>query len=145
MRPEFHILLIEDSPTDVLIIERALREAAVEHRLTVVGEGRQALATLIATARPDSTAAQRPDLILLDLNLPDRPGMEVLAALRSDPRTSQVPVVVVSADATPGQVDRLLDAGATDYLTKPFDVSRFLGLVDELLANGERRTPDDRP
>ncbi|MBI2759896.1 MAG: GAF domain-containing protein [Chloroflexi bacterium] len=73
----------------------------------------------------------RPDLVLLDLNLPDLQGDEVLARLRAGERTAAIPVIMVSADATQGQIDRLLAAGATAYLTKPLDVKRFLALIDE--------------
>jgi CheY-like chemotaxis protein len=75
----------------------------------------------------------RPDLILLDLDLPDMHGSDVLAALRKDPSLVHIPVVVISADATPGQIQRLQEAGARDYLTKPLDVRHFLALIDEML------------
>ena len=70
---------------------------------------------------------------LLDVNLPDIEGHEVLSRLQSDPATSSIPVVVISADAMQGQVDRLLAAGARAYLTKPLDVRRFLEVLDETL------------
>jgi CheY-like chemotaxis protein len=73
-------------------------------------------------------------LILLDLNLPDMHGSEVLRLLRQDKRTETLPVVVISADATGTQIEKLLSAGARNYLTKPIDVSRFLHTVDEILG-----------
>jgi signal transduction histidine kinase/ActR/RegA family two-component response regulator len=76
----------------------------------------------------------RPDLILLDLHLPDMGGDTVLERLRADDATRDIPVVVVSADATKGQIRRLLDAGASDYLTKPLDVRRFREVVNENLS-----------
>jgi DNA-binding response OmpR family regulator len=76
----------------------------------------------------------RPRLILLDLNLPDIHGSEVLRRLQSEPATATVPVVVLSADATPSQIERLLTAGARNYLTKPFDIDPFLAVVDEMVA-----------
>jgi len=84
-----------------------------------------------------------PDLILLDLNLPDLQGDEALARLRTDPRTAAIPVVMVSADATETQIQRLLAAGARDYLTKPLDVKRFLALLDEFVANDPQRSSED--
>jgi CheY-like chemotaxis protein len=72
-----------------------------------------------------------PDLILLDLNLPDISGHDLLLRLRADPRTQPIPVVIISADATRGQIERLLAAGAQAYLTKPLDVKAFLTLLDE--------------
>jgi CheY-like chemotaxis protein/anti-sigma regulatory factor (Ser/Thr protein kinase) len=79
--------------------------------------------------------AQRhhPDLILLDLHLPGMPGAEVLRRLKDDSQTRDIPVVVVSADATEGRVKRLLESGARAYLTKPIDVKGFLAVVEEAL------------
>ena len=98
---------------------------------------RPGIALLTATdgrAGLDLARARRPDLILLDLNLPELSGAEVLAALRDDPATRSIPVVVISADATEGQRRRLLAAGARDYLTKPLQVQRLLDLLDALLT-----------
>ena len=76
----------------------------------------------------------RPDLVVLDLHLPDIPGDVVLKRLRSDPRTARIPVVMCSADATERQKARLLEAGAYEYLTKPVKVQRFLRMLDEVLS-----------
>jgi CheY-like chemotaxis protein len=78
-----------------------------------------------------------PDLVLLDLHLPDIPGEEVLRQLRSDERTARIPVVVISADATHGSVQRLRAAGADAYLTKPIDLDEFLETVGRF-APGRR-------
>ena len=74
-----------------------------------------------------------PDLILLDLNLPDASGEEILGEIKANPQTAGIPVAVISADATPGQEERLGAAGAVTYLTKPFAVKSFLETIDELL------------
>jgi CheY-like chemotaxis protein len=74
-----------------------------------------------------------PDLILLDVHLPDMQGDIVLRHLRADARTKDIPVAMVSADATPGQIERLKAAGAQAYLTKPIDVKQLLAFVDENL------------
>src|SRR5207245_10473616 len=81
----------------------------------------------------------RPDLILLDQHLPDIPGEEVLRRLKDAPETRDIPVVMISAEATAGRVDRLLAAGAHAYLTKPLDVKKLLVLLDEIL---EAREPE---
>jgi CheY-like chemotaxis protein len=81
-----------------------------------------------------------PDLVLLDMHLPDMDGMEVLTRLRSDPHTADVPVVVVSADALQDQIEAALHAGAQRYLTKPVDVREVLSIVDELLSAREARS-----
>ena len=78
-----------------------------------------------------------PDVVLLDLHLPDLPGDEVLRRLRADPRTAMIPVIVVSADATAASLERLRAAGADAYLTKPLDVDEFLRVVERFLPAGE--------
>jgi CheY-like chemotaxis protein len=75
-----------------------------------------------------------PDLILLDLHLPDLPGEEVLKYLRGDPKTRPIPVIVISADATPGQVARLRKTGIAAYLTKPLNVDELLKAFDDHLS-----------
>jgi len=82
-----------------------------------------------------------PDLVLLDLHLPDLPGSEVLRRLRADPATRDVPVVVISADATKEQVAAMLEAGAADYLTKPLDLRRFLGVLEATLEERKQSAP----
>jgi CheY-like chemotaxis protein len=74
------------------------------------------------------------DVILLDLHLPDMPGGEVLRELKANRDTRNIPVVVVSADATPGQATRLLKAGARAYLSKPIDLKEFLGVIESLFS-----------
>ena len=79
--------------------------------------------------------SKQPDLILLDLNLPDMHGEEVLTRLRADPQTAELPVVVISADASDGQMRRVLDAGAREFLTKPIDVGRLMDVVDRIVVH----------
>jgi CheY-like chemotaxis protein len=79
-------------------------------------------------------ASHHPDLILLDLNLPDMQGDTVLLRLRENPDTAGIPVVMLSADAMPKQIDKLLAAGARGYLTKPIEVAQFYTLLDELMS-----------
>jgi CheY-like chemotaxis protein len=120
------VLYIEDNQPNIDLVQDAL---AFRPGVTLLVAPDGATGVRIA-------ARYQPDLILLDLNLPDLQGDEVLAQLRAEPRTAAIPVVMVSADATAGQIDRLLAAGARAYLTKPLEVRRFLALVDELTAAG---------
>ena len=118
------VLYVEDNQSNIRLVERLL-EARPEVELLTATHGVTGV----------EMAAQRdPDLILLDLHLPDIPGQEVLARVRAQPETSEIPVVVLSADATPVSMDELLDAGADDYLTKPLEVPRFFALLDDLLG-----------
>jgi len=120
------VLYIEDDLVNFTLVERIL-----EFRPTL---------KLLHAARGETgvelAQIHRPKLILLDLNLPDMHGSEVIQRLQSDPSTAQVPVVVLSADATPSQIERLLAAGARNYLTKPFDIDPFLAVVDEMMNEG---------
>ena len=121
------LLYIEDNLANLRLIERAL-----DHRPGLI-----LLSAMQGSLGLDLARQHQPDLILLDLHLPDMPGEEVLRHLRGDPRTQRIPVIVISADATPGQIRNLLATGARAYLTKPIDVSRFFEAVDQALA--ERR------
>jgi CheY-like chemotaxis protein len=118
------VLYIEDDPVNFTLVERIL-------------EFRPALKLMHARTGGDGVELAQtyhPKLILLDLNLPDMHGSEVLRRLQTEPQTATVPVVVLSADATPSQIERLLTAGARNYLTKPFDIDPFLAVVDEMVA-----------
>jgi len=118
------VLYIEDDPVNFTLVERIL-------------EFRPALTLMHARSGGSGVElaqAHLPKLILLDLNLPDMHGSEVLRQLQHKPETAKVPVVVLSADATPSQIERLLTAGARNYLTKPFDIDPFLAVIDEMVA-----------
>jgi len=118
------VLYIEDDPVNFTLVERIL-----EFRPTL-----KLLHARCGEMGVELAQVHHPRLILLDLNLPDIHGSEVLRRLQNEPGTSKVPVVVLSADATPSQIERLLTAGARNYLTKPFDIDPFLAVVDEMVA-----------
>ncbi len=122
------ILYVEDNLANLRLLERIIARRP----------GVRLLSAMQGTRGLELARAHRPDLVLLDLHLPDLPGDEVLARLQSDPVTRDVPVVILSADATPGHMSRLLAKGARTYLTKPIDVGSLLAVLDELL--GERGT-----
>ena len=118
------VLYIEDNISNRLLMERLLaRRPGV--RLVGAPEGQAGL---------DLAGTTHPDLILLDLHLPDMPGEEVFRQLRNDPRTRTIPIAVLSADATWAQTSQLLTAGAAAYLTKPLDVAEVLELLDATLG-----------
>jgi signal transduction histidine kinase/ActR/RegA family two-component response regulator len=118
--PAATVLYIEDNLSNLKLIERILEERP-EVNLISAMQGSLGL---------DLAQQHRPDLILLDLHLPDLQGDLVLAQLRSNPATRTTPVVVLSADATQGRIERLLAQGANDYLSKPIDVHRFLAVLE---------------
>jgi CheY-like chemotaxis protein len=120
------VLVIDDNLSNLRLVERILE---VRPAITILAaqQGRMGL---------ELAQQHRPDLILLDLQLPDLPGEEVLRWLQGDPATAAIPVIIFSADATPGRIARLRQAGVTDYLTKPFRVAMFLARIDAVLALG---------
>jgi DNA-binding response OmpR family regulator len=124
------VLYIEDNLSNLRLIDRIL---ANKPGIKLISALRGA--TGIQLARQN-----RPDLILLDLNLPDMNGADVLRKLRESPETATCPVVVISADATAAQIERLLTSGARSYLTKPIDVKEFLVTVDTVLREQPRET-----
>lgn len=113
------ILHIEDNTSNLRLVERILAQLG-DYELVTATQGRLGL----ALARE-----HRPDLILLDLHLPDVPGREILRDLRRDPATRTIPIVIISADATKTQMDRLAQDGASGYLTKPLDIAAFVELL----------------
>jgi CheY-like chemotaxis protein len=117
------ILYIEDNLSNLRLIERILKKRT-RVVLQSAMQGRLGL---------ELALKHRPAMILLDLHLPDMMGDEVLRRLRADPETHDIPVVMISADATAGQVERLRAMGAVDYLTKPLDVKRFIAVLDTVL------------
>jgi CheY-like chemotaxis protein len=117
------VLYIEDNLANLQLVERVLERFA-DVRLLPAMQGNLGL---------ELAREQRPDLVLLDLHLPDLPGREVLLRLKAEPALRDVPIVVLTADATEGEQKRMLAAGAHAYLTKPFDVRRFLSVVQECL------------
>jgi len=124
------------SPRTVLCIEDNLSNfELVRHALARV-PGIRLLPSMQGQLGLDLAREHQPDLILLDLHLPDIPGDEVLRRLREDPATRRIPVIMISADAMPVQVDRLLQAGACAYLTKPLDIKKFLDQVKQILGEG---------
>ncbi len=127
-----HILLIEDSRADAKIIERALREANVPHRLTVLPDGQQALDFLAGLVHDPDAASRTPDLILLDLNLPGLNGHQVLSRLKSDSILRVLPVVVLTTSCREEDVIQTYRAGASTFIAKPAEYARYTEVVAAL-------------
>jgi CheY-like chemotaxis protein len=120
-----YVLHIEDNEASFRLVEQIL-QAIPEINLRRAVCGRSGLTAV---------QARIPQLILLDLDLPDIHGSEVLLTLQKEPATAGIPVIVISADATPSQIERMLAAGAHNYLTKPFDIPRLLIMVEKILGD----------
>jgi two-component system response regulator len=124
------VLLVEDDPADVLIAREALRAGDVDSRLSVVSDGVEALAYL--RNEDGYRDATRPDLILLDLNLPRKSGHEVLAELKADPVLRTIPIVVLTTSNTAEDVTRCYQLHANVYVTKPVDFDDFTDVVKQI-------------
>ncbi len=124
------ILLVEDSSADVRLTREALKDAKVLNTLHVARDGLAALAFL--GQRGQYAGSPRPDLILLDLNLPRKDGREVLAEIKKDPELKRIPVVVLTTSRAEEDVLRSYDLHANAYVTKPVDLGQFLKVVRSL-------------
>ena len=120
------VLLVEDDPGDVVLIEEAFEHNKVRNSLKIVGDGVEAMEYL----RAEGTA--RPDLVLLDLNLPRKDGREVLAEIKSDPALRSIPVVVLTTSKAEEDILRSYDLHANAYVTKPVDFNRFIEVVRQI-------------
>ncbi|HKI58681.1 MAG TPA: response regulator [Trueperaceae bacterium] len=121
------ILLVEDSPGDARLTREALAEGKLKNVLHLVEDGEQALAFL--RGEDGYADAPRPDLVLLDLNLPRVDGREVLAEMKADPDLKRIPVVVLTTSSADEDVLRAYELAANCYITKPVDLDKFLGVV----------------
>lgn len=129
-RTAVEILLVEDNPGDVRLTREVLKEGKVLTNLTVARDGVEAMAML--RQEEPYTAVVRPDLILLDLNLPRKDGREVLIEIRGDPNLRRIPVVVLTTSAAERDVLQAYDLNANCYVTKPVDLDQFLGIVQSI-------------
>jgi CheY-like chemotaxis protein len=121
------ILLVEDSPGDVRLTREALHDAKICNELHVVRDGVSALAFL--RGEGEYAGAPRPDIVLLDLNLPRKDGREVLEEVKADPDLRTIPVVVLTTSEADEDILRSYDLHANAYVTKPVDFDRFIEVV----------------
>ncbi|MEI8038242.1 MAG: response regulator [Verrucomicrobiota bacterium] len=124
------ILLVEDNPGDVDLAREALEEGKVRNSLHVVGDGEAALDFL--RGKGAYAAAPRPDLVLLDLNLPKMDGRQVLAEIKSDPALRSIPVVVLSTSRAEEDILKTYNLHANCYITKPIDLHQFIKVVQAI-------------
>jgi CheY-like chemotaxis protein len=124
------VLLVEDDPGDVVIAREALRAGRLKSRLTVVADGVEAMSYL--RREEHYVNVERPDLILLDLNLPKKSGHEVLAEVKADPELRKIPVVVLSTSSATEDVDLSYELHANVFVTKPVDFDHFTSVVKQI-------------
>ena len=121
------ILLVEDNPGDVRLTQEALKEGKVRNNLRVAWNGVEALSCL--RGEGEYASAVRPDLILMDLNLPLKDGREVLQEIKSDPSLRRIPVVILTTSQAEEDILRAYDLHVNCYITKPVDLDQFIRIV----------------
>ncbi|MEA3281231.1 MAG: response regulator [Euryarchaeota archaeon] len=121
------ILLVEDNPGDVRLTQEVLKDGKVQNNMQVVKDGVDAIAFLRQTG--EYAGAPRPDIILLDLNLPKKDGREVLADIKADPDLKNIPVVVLTTSSAEQDIFRSYDLHANCYITKPVDLDQFIRVI----------------
>ena len=124
------ILLVEDNPGDVRLTKEALKEGKVSINLSVVGDGVEAMAFL--RREGEYADAIRPDMILLDLNLPKKSGREVLQEVKADPNLRRIPVVILTTSGAERDVADTYDLHANCYITKPVDLGQFIKVAKSI-------------
>ena len=124
------ILLVEDNPGDVRLTQEALTENKLHNNLHVVWDGEEAIAFLRREGQ--YADAPRPDLVLLDLNLPKKDGRELLAEMKGDPGLKRIPVVILTTSTAEADVLRMYDLHANCYVTKPVDLDQFIRVVQTI-------------
>jgi chemotaxis family two-component system response regulator Rcp1 len=124
------ILLVEDNPGDVRLTREALQDGKLLNRLSTVSDGQQAMAFL--RKQGSYAQASRPDLILLDLNLPRKDGREVLAEVKADPDLHTIPVVIVTSSQAEADILKTYNLHANCYVTKPVDLEKFIAVVKSI-------------
>lgn len=124
------ILLVEDNPGDVRLTKESLYDAKVHNNMVVASDGLEALAYL--RQEGEYASAYRPDLILLDLNLPRMNGFEVLDAIKEDPDLKRIPVVVLTTSQAEQDIIRSYNLYANAYVTKPVDLEQFIHVIKSI-------------
>ena len=125
-----NILLIEDNPGDAELVRIALEQAKLYNQLLVVGDGEKAIALLRQQAPYEDI--QRPELILLDLNLPRKSGFEVLSEIKSDKELMRIPVVVLTSSQAEEDILKSYNLHANCFITKPLDLNQFLNVIGSI-------------
>jgi len=124
------ILLVEDNPGDIRLTQEAIKAARIQHNLNVAEDGVKAMAFLRRVG--EYAKAPRPDLILLDLNLPRKDGREVLAEIKNDVNLKRIPVVILTTSQAEEDIERTYDNHANCYISKPVDLDQFINVVKSI-------------
>jgi chemotaxis family two-component system response regulator Rcp1 len=130
-RRPFKILLVEDNPADILLAKEAMKESTTPYSLHVLSDGKEAISYLL---REEKYAyAERPDIIILDLNLPLKSGFEVLEEIKENRYLKHIPVIVLTTSNAAQDIERAYAIHANCYITKPIDFEKFSKIVKSIL------------
>lgn len=124
------ILLVEDNPGDVRLIQEVFQDGKIFNQIDIARDGEEAMSYLYQQGPYKN--ASKPDLILLDLNLPKKNGSEVLEEIKSDERLKRIPVIILTASRAEEDIARAYNRHANCYLTKPIDLDQFIDVVQEI-------------
>lgn len=124
------ILLVEDNKADVRLIEEALKQSSIPHQMIVVRNGVDAMAYL--QQEGEYAQALRPDLIVLDLNLPKKDGREVLAEIKTNPRLKRIPVIVLTTSSNEDDIEQSYELNANCYITKSRNLTQLFAIVKSI-------------
>lgn len=127
MKVERVLLIVDDNPADVALAREALKACAYSGQINTVADGAEALAFL--ARRGNYASASKPDLVLLDLNLPKRDGLSVLASMKAGPELRRIPVVIFSTSRLPRDITRSYELGANCYVSKPGNLTDFFSMM----------------
>lgn len=125
-----NIFLVEDNPADVLLTVEALRESNVSHDLNVVNNGADALAYIKRQGRYADSL--RPDIILLDINIPKKDGFDVLKEIKEDPNLKRIPVIILTTSSSKQDISRAYDLHANCYIVKPIELDDFFTIIKKI-------------
>jgi two-component system response regulator len=127
------IFLIEDNPSDIALTQRAFEKSRIANTLVIAEDGQEALDYLFAEgSHSGRETADLPALVLLDLKLPKVSGLDVLRRIRTDPRTSRLPVVILTTSRQEQDVTEGYERGVNSYISKPVDFKQFMAAMDQL-------------
>ena len=132
LRTTVDILVVEDNAGDIRLLREAFKECNIEAKLSVVRDGDEAMSFL--RRQPPYEKGPRPELILLDLNLPRKDGREVLAEIKGEPDLRQIPVMILSTSTRPEDVDNAYDLHANSYISKPTDIAGLIAMTKTIEA-----------
>jgi chemotaxis family two-component system response regulator Rcp1 len=124
------ILMVDDNPGDIRLVKEALQGSNIQYNLYSVNNGEEALSSL--RHKQEAEYFTKPDLILLDLNLPIKSGREVLQEIKQDKRICDIPVIIFSSSRSKDDIDQMYELGALSFISKPENLDNFTDLVQEL-------------